>query len=300
MDIGSHKADELASTMPRIWLLLLVLTVVLLFPTFASSQEAGPKTAGGFDSEHIFGFAEGSDIGGKGEREIESIPVGSFGAPAGGYANIDNETSFRYGVTDDLRLSIGTLTDYFNIHDFPSLSDRSAFDFSGLITEARWHILDWRTSPFGMTLSLNPQWRLTDPMSGQNRENYAFPVTLLVDKEMIPSKFFTVLNLVYTPSFQRLTAGWEHDDSFTIIAGGSYAITPDILFGAEVRHENLAQNGNLNAHALFVGPQFYMNLAKGFSVKIAWAAQIPDFAAHTLDLTNYQRHQVELDIAYSF
>jgi hypothetical protein len=151
-----------------------------------------------------------------------------------------------------------------------------------------------------MTLSLNPQWRLTDPMSGQSRESYAFPVTLLDDKKVVPSKYFTVVHLSYTPSFQRLTTGWEHDDSFRIIAGGSYAITPDIHFGAEVRHENLAQNGNVNAHALYVGPPLYMNLAKGFSVKIAWAAQIPDVAARSLDLTNYQRHQVEFQLAYSF
>ena len=72
------------------------------------------------------------------------------------------------------------------------------------------------------------------------------------------------------------------------------------IFGAEVRHENFAQNGNLNAHALFVGPQLYVRLAEGFSAKVAWAAQIPDVAAHSLDLTNYQRHQVELQFAYTF
>ena len=287
--------------MPRIWRVPLALSVVLLLPALARSQETGPTEGiSSFDTEHIFGFAEGSDIGDKGEREIESITIGSFGAPVGGYANADNETSFRYNVTDNLRLSIGTLTDYFNIHDVPGLNDRSTLDFSGIITEARWHILDWRTSPFGMTLSINPLWRRTDPTSGQSRENYAVPVTLLVDKELIPSKFFTVFNLIYEPSFQRLNPHWEHHDFFTIIAGGSYAITPNILFGAEVRHENFAQNGNLNAHALFVGPQLYVRLAEGFSAKVAWAAQIPDVAAHSLDLTNYQRHQVELQFAYTF
>jgi hypothetical protein len=42
-----------------------------------------------------------------------------------------------------------------------------------------------------------------------------------------------------------------------------------------------------------------MNLAKSFSVKIAWSAQIPDVAARSLDLMNYQRHQVEFQLAYS-
>jgi hypothetical protein len=119
-----------------------------------------------FDTEHIFGFAEGSDIGKKGELEIESITIGSFGA-LGGYSNIDNETSLRYCVANELRLSIGSLADYFNIHNVPGLNDRSAAEFSGIITEIRWHILDWRTSPFGMTLSLNPLGRFTDPRRGK-------------------------------------------------------------------------------------------------------------------------------------
>jgi hypothetical protein len=125
-------------------------------------------------------------------------------------------------------------------------------------------------------------------------------VTLLVDKEVIPEKFFAVLNLVYQPSFLRPNGRSEHDDSFVFIAGGSYAILPSVLVGAEIRHENLAQNGNLNAHALFVGPQLYLQLSNKFSAKLAWAAQIPDLAARSLDLTNYQRHQVELQFAYTF
>jgi hypothetical protein len=288
--------------MPHVWRLPLILSLAFLLPAIAHAQESEPERAGNiasFDTEHIFGFAEGSDIGSKGELEIESITIGSFGE-LGSYSNIDNETSLRYGVTNELRLSIGTLTDYFNIHDVPGLSDRSAITFSGLITEARWHILDWRTSPFGMSLSLNPQWRRTDPTSGQQSENYAFPVILLVDKEAIPEKLFTVLNLIYQPSVLRLNSKWQHDDSLIVIAGGSYAISPNLLFGAEVRHENFAQNGNLNAHALFAGPQLFVRVAKDFTAKIAWAAQIPDVAAHRLDLMNYQRHQVELQLAYIF
>jgi hypothetical protein len=281
------------------WRLLLALSLGfgLSFPASSEEEPAGALT---FDSEHIFGFAEGSDIGKRGELEIEGVTIGSFGAPHGSYSNVDNETSLRYGVTNELRLSIGSLTDYFNIHNVPGLDDRSAAAFSGIITELRWHILDWRTSPFGLTLSLNPLWRRADPTSGQSSGNYAFPVTLLADSEVIPDKFFTVLNLIYQPSFLRPNRRSEHDDSFTVIAGGSYAISPGILVGAEIRHENLAQNGNLFAHALYIGPQLFLRLGGNLEIKAAWAAQIPDIGAHTLDLADYPRHQVELQFAYTF
>jgi hypothetical protein len=129
---------------------------------------------------------------------------------------------------EDCSLAQLRTTAFFNIHNVPALGDRSAPDFSGIITEVRWHILDWRTSPFGMSLSINPLWRRADPTSGQSHGNYAFPVTLLVDSEVIPEKFFTVLNLIYQPSFLRPNGRSEHDDSFTIIAGGSYAILPKL------------------------------------------------------------------------
>jgi hypothetical protein len=64
-------------------------------PVLAHSEEAEPKSVANathFDTEHIFGFAEGSGTGAKGEM---SIAIGSFAA-LGAYANIDNETSLRY------------------------------------------------------------------------------------------------------------------------------------------------------------------------------------------------------------
>jgi hypothetical protein len=288
--------------MPPTPRLCIALSLTLLLPVLAHAGEADPNSqanASLFDTEHIFGFAEGSDIGAKGELEIESTTVGSFGA-LGSYSNIDNETSLRYNVANELRLSLGTLNDYFNLQDVPLLSDRKTLEFGGVIAEARWHILDWRTAPFGMSLSLNPLWRLTDPTSGQGSSNFAAPVTLLIDKEVIPEKLFAVLNLVYRPSFLQPNGRFEHEDSFAIVAGGSYALSPSLLIGAEIRHEDVIRNSSLNGHALFADLQLFVRLSGDLSVKIAWAAQVPDLAAHGLDLTNYQRHQVELLLAYTF
>jgi hypothetical protein len=280
----------------------LCVLAAVLFPTLAQAEETPAKAeaAGSeFNTEHIFGFAEGSDIGEKGEREIESITIGHFGK-IGSYANVDGETSFRYVVTDQLRLSVGTLSDYYDIYNVPGLNDRNSANFSGLITEMRWNIFDRRTSPFGMSLSLNPEWRQLDPISGENRQNYAVPVTLLIDKEVIPSKFFAAVNFAYTPSLLRATAGWEHDDALTAIASGAYAIMPNILIGAEIRHENLAVDGIFNEHALFVGPSLFYRISETMSAKLAWAAQIPDIGTTTLDLGAYERHQVQLQFVSSF
>jgi len=233
------------------------------------NQPASGEAA--FDTEHIFGFAEGSDTGKRGEVELESITVGSFGALSGTYANINNETSLRYSLSDELRLSLGSLADYYTIHQVPNLRNHGGFGFSGLIAEARWHIFDWRTDPFGMAFSFNPLWRQTDATSGETLSNFGLPIALLADKEIIPSKLFAAVNLAYTPSFFRLNGAFRHDDEFTAIVSASYGIGPRVLLGAELRHENLAQNGTLVAHALFFGPQLYIGFAENLSIKPAWA-----------------------------
>ncbi len=268
----------------------------------AAAEEGRGKTDAEkteIDSEHIFGFSEGSDIGEKGEREIEGVTIGSFGK-IGSYNNVDNETSFRYGVLDSLRLSIGTLSDYYNIHQVPTLADRSSVNFSGIITEIRWNIVDRSKNAFGMSLSINPEWRHLDPVSGANSQNVAVPFTLLVDKEVIPAKLLTALNLIYQPSFACVQAGCTRADTFTVIAAATYAIAPNVFLGGEIRHENQAINGNLDTHALYLGPSLFYRFSKDFAVKGAWAAQIPDVGARTLDLKTYTSHQFEFQFAYTF
>jgi hypothetical protein len=281
---------------------LLLLSVMLLLPALAHSQEARPAdalSADRFDTEHIFGFAEGSDIGPPGEAEIESFTVGSFGATGGNFT-IGNDTSARYTLSEQLRLSVGALTDYFHVGGVPGLLGHGAAEFSGVTTEARWNILNWRTSPFGMSLSIDPEWRRADAASARQDGNYGVTTALLIDKEVIPETFFAALNLIHSASFLPFGGKWEHDDAFSVIVSGAYAITPDLVVGAEIIHENLAQNGSLNAHALFVGPQLFLRLNKDVTASMAWAVQIPDAAARQLDVVNFERHQLGLRFAYDF
>jgi hypothetical protein len=188
-------------------------------------------------------------------------------------------------------------------HDFgglPGLSARSGAHFSGMFVDGRWKIVDRLVSPFGMTLSVAPEWRRIDSGTGHESESYGVAAAILVDKEVVPERFFTVLNLIYSPSLLRVSGGWSHEDTFIVIAGGAYAITPDLIFGAEIRHENLAHSGTLNAHALYVGPQIYVRPVEDFSFKIAWAMQIPDIAARSIDVVNFERGQVELQLVTHF
>ena|ERR1700730_17519338 len=108
------------------------------------------------------------------------------------------------------------------------------------------------------------------------------------------------LNLVYSPTWLPLDGKLRRDDAFTVLVGGSYVITSGILAGAEIRHENLAPSGFPNAHALFVGPHLFLQLAKSLTASFAWAFQVPDLGTHHADLANFERYEAGLRIIYGF
>ena len=174
------------------------------------------------DTEHIFGFSDGSDIGEKGEREIENITIGSFGK-SGSYNQFETETSVRATVTDRLRLSIGTLTDAYAIQDVPGLNNRHAFTFGGLIGEARYNIVDNRTTPYGLSVSFNPSFRQFDPLSGARFTSYTLPVSLLFDKGFLDQKLFVGVNVVYAPTLQPAFFGAPIND-VSFFAAAAYAV----------------------------------------------------------------------------
>jgi hypothetical protein len=281
---------------------VLVAAASLVIPGAVEAQEPGAAGAASdleIDTEHIFGFGEGSDVGAKGELEVESFTIGSFGAAAGNFS-IGNETSFRYSILDGFRLSVGGLFDEFNLRGLPSPGARNGWNFSGLITEARWNLLDWRTSPVGLTFTIDPDWRRTDPGSGRYNDNVAITTALLIDTVAIPGKLFVELNLIYSPSFLPLHGKWRRNDSFTAIVGGSYAIGPAIFIGAELRHENIAPNMSPGANALFFGPHIFLQPAKNVTASFAWAFQLPDLGASHADLTNFERYEAGLRVVYGF
>ena len=293
----------------RLWPALAV-AATLTCPGPVQAEEAGVKSENSgavTDSEHIFGFTEGTDIGEKGEHEIEVTFVGSFGK-VGRYANIFNESAFRYTWTDRLRLSVGVLSDFYSIHAVPGLANRTSTTISGIDAEARLSILDRRWAPIGLDIGVNPQWRHLDEVSGTDEQSVTMPTTLLVEKDILPGFLYSAVNLTYTPGVSRLPSGsisnvagqWQHADAFEVSAAASAVVAPNVLVGGELRHLSLAENGTFRAQAFFAGPSFYTRLSDNFEAKIAWSAQISDISGSGLDLHSFDRNQVILLLSYTF
>jgi len=251
------------------------------------------------DTEHIFGFTEGSDIGEKGEKEVDHSSYIFAGKP-GHFVAILNETDFRYGIDNGLRASFNVLTDYHGSYNSPGIPDRTVFAFSGLSSEIDWMLLEREKAPFGLTLAFIPQWRRVDDTSGVRQESYGFPIQLLADVALSPNKWFVASNLVYSPDFAHTDGNWTVSQPVEISTATSYGFFPNIFLGGEIRHLTQNQHGFFSEHALFVGPSIYFKLGENTNLKLAWSAQIPDETTGRLDLVDYQRHQIRLQFATGF
>jgi hypothetical protein len=278
-----------------------VLTAALLWagPAIAEGKKPGGE---GVDTEHIFGFTEGSDIGEKGEAEIENALVVRFGKVTG-FRAAENETAYRYVIADHFRVSLATRLDEHTIDGVSGLTGRNGLGFGGLASELRWQLLDHDKAPAGMTLSLTPEWHRIDEVSGARSESYALPVSILVDRVLIPNKFFAALNLTFAPGVSRTGEGWQHNSAMEISAAASYAVTPEVYLGAEIRHlsgDSFTQQDLFAAHGLYIGPSAYFKIPDNASLKFAWSVQVPDETTGRLNLRDFERHQVLVQLVKSF
>src|SRR5208337_231826 len=240
----------------------LLMLAALMLPSLAQAEDSASKEPEPVDTEHIFGFAEGADIGEKGERELEITATGLVGK-TGQYVGILNETALRYVVTDGFRASIGVLTDYHAISGVPGLADLHSLNaISGVSSEFRWQFLNRASSPLDLTVSFEPQWQHIDDISGQNMQSYVLPVRLLADMALIPEKTFIALNLNYTPTFARSGGTWQQQNPFEIELDAATAIPGNGFLGVEIRQSTLNQHGFFSGRALFFGPSLFFSLSK--------------------------------------
>jgi hypothetical protein len=226
----------------------------LAVPSVAQAQGIDRDAA--IDTEHIFGFTEGADIGGKGEGELENTTIGRLGRP-GSFAAFTNEMAFRYGLAEHFRASFGVLADYHSIRHVPDLTDRTALNFSGLSSEFRWQLLERFSSPVDLTLSFSPEWRRIDDVSGEGLESYAFPIVLLADRALVPNAMFAAINLTYASAFTHANGSWQQDHPLEISPAIAAAITDGVFLGAEIPHITRNHDGFFTGHALFVGPSVF-------------------------------------------
>src|SRR5579871_3405649 len=280
--------------------ILIAILPALLWPACGFAE--------GIDTEHIYGFMIGSDVGDPGERELQTTTTGRFSKQAGSYQAGEQEFELEFVPFKNFRIEVGTAFAAYYIASVPGLMDRAQAGWQGATLDLRYRFLDRDTAPFGLTLALVSQGNRVDDISGSRAQSYGTGLTLALDRDLIPKLVVATLNLSYQPEWTHL-AGMptaEQDSTFGAAFGLMAQVRPDLLLGAEARYfrkfEGIGPD-ELAGQAFFVGPTAYLQLSDRARLTANWSFQAwgrPAGSATTLDLVNFERQQARLVFGFNF
>ena len=299
--VDAVEAVVVSGMRTRAHILWTLACTAALAPACASAEE-------GFDTEHIFGFMIGSDVGNPGEREFQTQTTGRFGKGSGTYRALGQEVEIEIVPLPNFRIEAGGTATLHDITGVPDIDDRRQFNFQGFSLDLRYRLLDHVTAPFGFTIASETHGDRIDEVSGAKGRMYGTDFTLAFDRELIPNLVVGALNLVYQPEWARFEVSRLSEKSSTVGAAfaGMVRVSPTMLLGGEMRYFRQYDGiglGALSGQALFVGPTAYFQLSEQSRLTLSWSMQAwgrPAGSAANLDLVNFERHQARLVFGINF
>jgi hypothetical protein len=264
--------------------------------------------AEGIDTEHLFGFTIGSDVGKAGEREFQNEATGRFAKGAGTYRALTNSAELEFVPIKNFRVEFAAVAASYNIGGVAGFDDLNQTGLRGVAVDLRYRFLDRETSPFGFLFAAEPHADRLDEISGQHVRSYGTDFALAFDRELVPNKLVAAVNLLYQPEWTNFLATGQTEQDVTLgVAWGMMAqIQPGLLIGGEARYLRKYEGAGLDAfagHALFLGPTLFIKLSERSRLTAAWSFQVAGRSAAmpgSLDLANFERHQARLIYSIDF
>jgi hypothetical protein len=248
-----------------VWLAATIFaTVPIATPTVHA--ESDKSRAREVDTEHMFGFTEGSEIGEKDETELLSETSGRSGKVSGSYKQLASMIDAKYTLADRFRVSAAATLAYYDVSGVTGLDNRRQASVQSISFSARYRFLDHQDAPFALTLSAEPRWGFVDETSGARADLIGTVFAALADHELVAERLFGALNLSYGPQRTRLHGSPDISREATFGMGAALtALTLHGIFvGGEVRYFRQYKGLPLNhfaGQALYVGPTVYAILA---------------------------------------
>jgi hypothetical protein len=279
----------------------------------ATNLAAGAQTTADVfheaESKYMFGFIDGSDIGNEGEKAIEYETTGSFQKRGGRYAAIEHELAFEHVLTQNFAYELSAHALSHSISGVEGLDDRNSTQFSGASAKLRYLIIGRGPgSPFGLTLSAEPEWSRVDGTDGTAVRAYSSTFKTVADTELITNRLYAALNLIYEPEIAKPADSgmWERSSSVGVGMGLTYRFTPVLAMGVAAEYDRAYEGltfQTFDGHALFAGPTLQINISRKVLLAAAFMAQVAGHAVddpRPLDLANFERYRANLKIEVEF
>lgn len=272
--------------------------------------EAGDAGASAFslDSEHMFGFTVGSDIGSAGDIEIEGESDSAAGKRAGRYIAALTSLQLKYTWLENVRIAPHVEFGLHAIDGVPGMSDIGRASVASGGVELKYRLLNRASAPFGLTFALDASVGRIDVATGLRARDHALDFSVALDREIVADRLFGALNFVYAPGWARNhdTGLWGQSAVLEVSGALAGRIANGVYAGGEVRYLRAYDNVSLSGfagEAVFAGPSLYVMLSPHANMTIAWNAQIAGQAQGQigpLDLTNFERHHLRLRFGMGF
>ena len=260
------------------------------------------------ETEHLFGFTIGSDVGEVGERELEGSATGRFSKRTGTYDAASGTMSMEFVPMPNLRTEFTAAVNSYDVTGVSGLADQRYAAFGGFSADIRYRLFDRASAPFGLAIGAEPHWGRADDITGQPVSQYGVDFVAAADWEIIHDRVVAAVNLLYQPQTMRsnLTGTWSPEST----AGAAFAVMAQvrsgIFVGGEARYLRQYDGGGLDSLAgqgFFVGPTVYFKLSERAWMTLAWSAQVAGHATAvpaSLDLVNFERQQARLLFGVNF
>jgi hypothetical protein len=285
-----------------------VYALALLISCISPEASARKAHETEIDTEHLFGFTTGSDIGEKGEKEFENETNTRTGKNGGTYAAVFDQLEAKYTVAQNFRIAAAAVFAYYNINGVPDIDDLHRGAFQGALADARVRLLDRERSPVGFTVSIEPHWNRIDDITGERVQNYGGTVTLAFDKEVVARRLYAAVNVLYEPEVTHFLDAdtWMRQSTLGVSGALTMQVRSGVFVGGEVIYRYLYEGLGFDSfagRALFIGPTFYAKLSEHWWASLAWSIQVAGHAADqpgALDLVNFERHRALVRVGYHF
>src|SRR5262249_34549358 len=240
--------------------------------------QPAPGRAEGIDTEHIYAFMIGTDVGELGEREFQSETTGRFSKQAGTYQAVGQQLELEFVPIRNFRIEVGTTLAAHNIESVPGFVDRTQVNWQGASLDLRYRFLNRDTAPFGLTLALESHGNRIDETSAARAQNFGTELTLALERDLIPARVVATLNLGYQPEWTRFVGAptAEQDSTLAVAFGVMAQLRPGVLLGGEVRYFRRYDGIGLEelaGQALFMGPTAYLQLSDRARLTANWSVQ---------------------------
>lgn len=283
----------------------------------AGKKDSGRSDGKDVDTEHLFGFTEGSDAGEKGEQEVVVDTVTRLSKRRDGpgrstYRVFDTRFAYQFNPVDRFSVEFSAFGNFRHQRRIVDVDDKSFGAFDGASVELKYQFLKGSAEqPLGLAIEVRPRFARVLPIEGKGANLFDMETLLQLDVQVVPGKIWYGSNISFEPAAGRQRGSGAGYRSSTLLWSNVVVgqIADKTFLGPEVRYlrgyDGIFLN-RLESVAVFIGPALHHRVTEKAWLTLAYGAQVwghdtdPAYTRRALGLSQFERHNLRVKFGMEF